>query len=95
MENADREECLYRGHRICVETEELEAGAWSWRYLVDGKTIVSRPGNETAPDAATALKWGLASAMAEVEAGSGQARGERDATDDPAAVPPPAWPLMG
>ena len=93
MENV-REECLYQGHRICVETEELAAGSWSWRYLVDGKIIVSRPGNETAPDAATALKWGLASAMAEVEGGSSPARGALDAPDDAAGVPP-AWPLPG
>jgi hypothetical protein len=94
MNNADREERFYRGHRICVEAEEIRSGSWSWRYVVDGRIIVSRPGNEPAPDAATALQWGLASAMAEVEAGSAPAPDVRDVPEDPAGVPP-AWPLMG
>ena len=68
MENIHREECFYNGHRICVEAEELAAGAWSWNYVVVGELIASKGAAETASNPEVALKDGMAEARGRVDA---------------------------
>jgi hypothetical protein len=68
MGTAERDEFLYRGHRIRVEALERSEGDWTWRYRVEGKLASSREGEEALADAATALQIALATAMLELEA---------------------------
>ena len=68
VDNNNREECFYQGHRICVEAEEVSGGAWTWRYVVAGNQIASASISASTwlPDAKTALQEGMAAARVRV-----------------------------
>jgi hypothetical protein len=68
VENNNREECFFYGHRICVEAEEVPGGAWTWHYVVVNDLTASKSAEMSFPDATAALREGMAAARAQVDA---------------------------
>jgi len=74
VENNNREECFFSGHRICVEAEEVPDGGWTWRYVVVNELTASKSAETCFPDAQAALREGMAAARAQVDAFLGTSR---------------------